>query len=545
MTQAPLPALDETGARFWRSGAAGELRIGWCVTCAEWRHPSQQICSACLNEITEYRATSGKGEVLACTVNHQPWVEGIDPPYVIAVIGLAECPSVRLTTNLVNTAIENAKVGMTVRAVFAQHGDVWLPQFEPDPIGRTTAPLAIAPPASVIRPRHATDKFEDQVAITGIGSSPIGRRLPKTALALTIDACLAAIRDAGLARKDIDGICAYPGSPGLPGMSHGGVRAVEQVLQLHPTWHCGAHEVPGQIGTVIDAMMAVASGLCRHVLCFTSFSQSNRPSLRGQASGEPVRGEPAWSLPYGCASPANWLALYASQYCARYGVDPDFLGAIAVSTRAHAARNPAALYQEPLTLDAYRAARLVSSPFRLFDCDVPCDGAMAVIVSARDVAADLRHPAIRVEAVGTQIGEPQSWDQGTLTHQPHVFSAAAHLWSRTDLRPDDIDVALLYDGFTFNAVSWIEALGFCAPGEARDWLGDGQVIAPGGALPLNPHGGHLSAGRTNGYGHLLEAVMQLRGQAASRQIDDAKLAVVTTGGAIPAGCLLLRRDQRR
>jgi acetyl-CoA acetyltransferase len=125
--------------------------------------------------------------------------------------------------------------------------------------------------------------------------------------------------------------------------------------------------VPGQIGTVIDAMMAVASGLCRHFLCFTTFSESNRPSLRGQGGAEAVRGEPAWALPYGCASLVNWLALYATQYCSKYGVDPDFLGAIAVSTRAHAARNPAALYQEPLTLEAYCAARMVSSPFRLFD----------------------------------------------------------------------------------------------------------------------------------------------------------------------------------
>lgn len=542
MVQPPLPALDETGACFWRGGEVGELLIGWCVPCRGWQHPSQQFCPACLNEITEFRATSGRGEVLACTVNHQPWVQGIDLPYVIAIIGLAEDPKVRLTTNIVNTAPENVKIGMAVRAVFSHQGDVWIPQFEPDPIARTPAPLKIAPPDPVIRPRHAVDKFEDKVAITGVGSSQIGRRLQRTSLALTMDACLAAITDAGLERRDIDGICAYPGSLGLPGMSQGGVRAIEQVLRLHPSWHCGAHEVPGQIGTVIDAMMAVASGLCRHVLCFTSFSESNRPSLRGQDNAGAVRGEPAWALAYGCASPANWLALYTSQYCAKYGVDPDFLGAIAVSTRAHAARNPAAIYQERLTMDAYRAARMVSSPFRLFDCDVPCDGAMAVIISASDAAKDLPHPPIRVESIGTQIGELQSWDQGTLTHQPQVFSAAAHLWSRTDQHPRDVDIALLYDGFTFNAVSWIEALGFCAPGEARDWLGDGRRIGLGGDLPLNTHGGHLSAGRTNGYGHLLEAVSQLRGQAAGRQVEGAKAALVTTGGAIPAGCLLLRRD---
>nr|MDT0665438.1 thiolase family protein [Micromonospora sp. DSM 115978] len=189
-------------------------------------------------------------------------------------------------------------------------------------------------------------------------------------------------------------------------------------------------------------------------------------------------------------SAANWIGVNASHYFWRYGGDrASTLAPIALTARANAARNPNAIYAAPLTLDDYLAARMISSPFGLYDCDVPCDGAIAVVVSAIETAADRPKPAVLVEAVGTQITERVSWDQDTLTHEPQVLGPAAHLWSRTTLRPADVDVAELYDGFTFNAVSWLEALGFCGLGEAADFLDGGKTIALGGSLPLNTHGG--------------------------------------------------------
>src|SRR5690606_27867787 len=124
----------------------------------------------------------------------------------------------------------------------------------------------------------------------------------------------------------------------------------------------------------------------------------------------------------------------------------------------------------------------------LYDCDVPVDGAVAVIVSAVDVATDLAKPPVLVEAIGSQILERLSSDQGTLTHMPQALGPAAHLWTRTDLTTDDVDVACLYDGFTFNTISWLEGLGFCGFGEATDFLDEGRTISLGGSLPLNPHG---------------------------------------------------------
>ena len=131
-----------------------------------------------------------------------------------------------------------------------------------------------------------------------------------------------------------------------------------------------------------------------------------------------------------------------------------------------------------------------------------------------------------------------SWDQGTLDHEPLVAGPAAHLWTRTDLTPTDIHMAQLYDGFTFNCLSWIEALGFCEKGEAKDFLAGGKNIARDGILPLNTHGGQLSSGRLHGYGFIHEAVTQLRGQAGERQIANAETAVATTGGGAPGGAFL-------
>jgi acetyl-CoA acetyltransferase len=195
-----------------------------------------------------------------------------------------------------------------------------------------------------------------------------------------------------------------------------------------------------------------------------------------------------------------------------------------------------------MTMDDYLSARPITSPLGLYDCDVPCDGSIAVVVSDESVAADLPKRAVRVEAVGTQIIERVSWDQGTLTHEPQVLGQAAHLWTRTSLRQEDIDVALVYDGFTFNAISWLEALGFCGLGEAQEWLDHGRRIALDGELPVNPHGGQLSEGRTHGFGFIYEAVAQLRREAGDRQVAGARNAVVTTGGGTPSGVLLLRRD---
>ena len=174
-----------------------------------------------------------------------------------------------------------------------------------------------------------------------------------------------------------------------------------------------------------------------------------------------------WRLPYGASSAANWIGMLASAHFDRYGTTRETLGWIALNARKNAALTPWAIYKDPLTMDDYMDARMITTPFGLYDCDVPCDGSVAIIVSRKDLAADMKQKPVLVDAVGTQITERVSWDQGMLDHEPQVTGPAAHLWTRTDLKPADVDLAELYDGFSFNCLSWIEALGFCGWGRPR------------------------------------------------------------------------------
>jgi acetyl-CoA acetyltransferase/uncharacterized OB-fold protein len=542
----PLPQLTPANEWFWTSGGDGRLRIQACTDCKVLVHPPVPICPSCRSRSWEPTEVSGRGTVVAFTVNQHQWLPGFEPPYVIANVALIEDPTVRLTTNIVGCDPGDVRIGQVVTVRFEQHEDVWLPLFEPtgelDPVDRVGEPLRPAP-----RPPLTSDRFEHRSVLSGVGRSAMGRRLMVDPLSLTIDACLAAVADAGLTLDDIDGLSTYPGAIGM-GMSEGGVTAVEEALRLQPTWINGGGDLPGPGGAVIAAMLAVSSGLCRHVLCFRTVWESTFAALglgsagAGGGGGRVTGAMQEWRAPFGAMSAANWIGMNANQYLHRYGAPREMLGWIALNGRANAARNPAAIYRDPMTMDDYLSARPITSPFGLYDCDVPCDASIAVVVSDASVAADLPKPAIRVEAVGTQILERISWDQGTITHEPQVLGQAAHLWTRTDLKAADIDLALVYDGFTFNAISWIEALGFCPIGEAKDWLDGGRRIALDGDLPINPHGGQLSEGRTHGFGFLYEAVTQLRHEAGARQVPGASTAVVTSGGGTPSGVLLLRND---
>jgi acetyl-CoA acetyltransferase/uncharacterized OB-fold protein len=537
----PLPELAPETAWFWTSGADGRLRIQRCTACRTLVHPPVPICPHCRHRASEPAELSGRATVVGFTVNAHRWLPGFDPPYVVAVVALAEDPRVRLTTNIVGCDPDDVVIGQPVSVRFEHHDDVWIPVFEP--VDETPGPDPVeGPTRRPVRPPASSDRFEHRSVLSGIGRSALGRRLMRDPLSLTVDAALAAVADAGLSLYDIDGLSTYPGAAGM-GMSEGGVTAVEEALRLHPTWINGGGDLPGPGGSVIAAMLAVAGGLCRHVLCFRTVWESTFAALgrRGGAGARPS-GWTQWRAPYGAMSAANWIAMNANQYMHRYGATRELLGYIALNGRANAARNPAAIYRAPMTMDDYMTARPITSPFGLFDCDVPCDAAIAVIVSEASAAADLPNPAVRVEAVGTQITERISWDQDTITHEPQVLGQSAHLWSRTTLGPDDVDLALVYDGFTFNAVSWLEALGFCGLGEAAEWIDGGRRIALDGGLPVNPHGGQLSEGRTHGYGFLYEAVTQLRHDAGERQVQGVRTAVVTSGGGTPSGVLLLRRD---
>ena len=547
-----LPLVLPWNEFYWTSGADGRLRIQECSSCSGLIHPPKPVCPSCGNAEPAVREVSGRGTLFGLTVNHHYPYPGLTNPYVVAQVALEEDPRVKLTTRIVEAEPDSLQLGMAMEVVFEQVEDVWLPLFRPA-AEQPAQPSPLAedefPPErirSMVRPRLGSRKFEDDCVLSGIGASRIARRQMVDPLSLTVDACRQAVEDAGLTMDDIDGLSTYPGGGMESGFSEGGVTALEAALRIRPSWYNGGGETFGPGGSVIAAMTAVSAGLARHVLCFRTLWQSSQETLMRQGylrpGGGRMSGDMGWGMPFGATSAAHLLAQTAGRYMHRYGATRETLGWIALNQRANAALNPAAVYRDPMTMDDYLGARLTTTPFGLYDNDVPVDGAIAVIVSAADAVGELAKPPVRVEAVGTQIIERMEWDQSTSTHEPQVFGPAAHLWTRTDLRPDDVDVALLYDGFTFNCLSWLEGLGFCGIGEAKDFLDGGTNIARDGVIPLNTHGGQLSHGRTHGMGLVHEAVTQLRREGGERQVDGARVAVVSSGGLTPSGVLLLRTD---
>ncbi|MEV3905983.1 OB-fold domain-containing protein [Mycobacterium sp. NPDC050551] len=544
----PVPQLTAQNEFFWTSGADGVLRLQQCQDCESYIHPPQPICRYCRSRKLEPSAVSGKGTIAGFTVNHRFGFPDLPPPYVVAEVAILEDPRVRLTTNIVDADPEAVAIGQPVDVTFQQVADVWLPVFRPaaDAGQQPVLPTDEIAPTDFgkhVRPMLRSDKFEEHSAITGVGASRLGRRLMVPPLSLTIDACEAAVADAGLTFDDIDGLSTYPGLD-IAGMGEGGVNALEGALGLRPTWINGGMDTFGPGGSVIAAMMAVATGMARHVLCFRTLWEATFGQLMKEGRMSPPGGArtASWQMPFGATSAAHTLAQNAHRHFDRFGTTRETLGWIALNQRANAGLNPTAIYRDPMTMDDYLSARMITTPFGLYDCDVPCDGAVAVVVSAVDAARDLAKPPVYVEAVGTQIVERTDWDQTTLTHEPQVLGQSAHLWTRTSLRPSDVDVAELYDGFSFNCLSWLEALGFCGIGEAKDFLDGGHNIARDGVIPLNTHGGQLSHGRTHGMGLLHEAVTQLRGEAGERQVSGARVAVTSSGGLTPSGVLLLRTE---
>lgn len=378
------------------------------------------------------------------------------------------------------------------------------------------------------------DAFERRSVISGIGISRVGRHTELSGIELTVSAARAAITDAGLVVADIDGLATVGDTPRA---------AVQDALGLQLGWGVSSDSAEdgnasgAQLGAVVNAAMAVASGLVRHVLVYRTVKMK-----RGElvASG-PVSGAREWMLPFHLYSAANMAAMIARRHMHDYGTTREQLGWIALTARQHAALNEQAVYREPMSMDDYLAARWISEPLGLYDCDLPVDGSVALVVSAVDHQTDCPHPPVRIAAVGTALRGRPSWDQGEDYPHNAAWDAAAQMWSRTDLKADDVDVAELYDGFTILTLDWLEALGFCGVGESGPFVDGGGKIRLGGELPLNTYGGQLSAGRLHGYWLLHEACLQIRGQAGSRQVDGADVAVAAAGGGPLGGCLLLTR----
>jgi acetyl-CoA acetyltransferase len=392
--------------------------------------------------------------------------------------------------------------------------------------------------------------FEKDTIVSGLGISSIGRKTGIPGLELTMEAVRAAMADAGLAPDNIDGIATFGDT--LPSDV---VDALgNQAADVGVGFGTG-----GVLTPFMSALVAVAEKRARHVLVYRTVQMLGGAMTGSTASPllAPLASPPIEPRPPGARrklkpfedidallaahsySAANWVAMHCRRHMEVYGTTKEQLGWLAINSRRNAGLNPRAAFREPLTMDDYLSARPISTPFGLLDCDIPIDGAIALVVSHADYATDCPNPAVKVEAIGGAYGSG-GWFHRDDFPKMASSEAAAEMWARTDLTPSDVDVAEIYDGFTFLTFAWLEALGFCDDGDAGPFVEAATRIALDGELPLNTYGGQLSAGRMHGYWLLHEACLQLRGQAGDRQLAKRpEVAVAAAGGGPIAGCMVL------
>lgn len=379
--------------------------------------------------------------------------------------------------------------------------------------------------------------------ITGTGQSQVGMKLTRHPLLLTLDAVREALAEANLGIDQIDGVSTYPGrTPALLGFSPVGADELIDALGIKATWYAGGAEISSQLGAVVAAAAAVRAGQARHVICFRTVYEAAamaRPEEYPVPRRDRVDGYSQWTAPFNALSAATWTAQYAMRHVKRYGMTREQLAQIAITGRANAALNPRALVQEPLSMEDYLSARMISEPLCLYDCDRYTDASTVLIVSAGDALDEVSCTPIRIAAMAGSV-DRLSWDQADWMA---CYATGRDLWKQSDYTPADVDTAQLYDGFSFQAVAWLEALGFCDVGEGGRFIEGGTRIALDGELPLNTFGGQIGAGRLHGFGFAHESVVQLRGKGDKRQIGgDPRVAVCASGGGPLATALLLARD---
>jgi acetyl-CoA acetyltransferase len=382
--------------------------------------------------------------------------------------------------------------------------------------------------------------LRDKYAIAGIGHTKYSASSGTTVLALALEACRSAVADCGIAVDEIDGVVSYHFGDSVPSM------AVATGLGLPAARYAVEFSSGGNAANLIvqTAAAAIEAGLARNVICFRAMN--GRSGLRlGGGRDLNSRGITQYTAPFGWITYPQAMAMWCRRHMIEYGTTSEQLGAVAVSCRRNAALNPRAMMREPITLADHQASRMIVEPFRLLDICLESDGACAVLVTSAARARDLRRKPVYILGAAYGGGPNQGDDLFDAIRWPdhaHNYAKyiAADLWGSAGVGPRDIDVAEIYDCFTYSVIMQLEGLGFCKEGEGGAFVQAGGIDRDG-EIPVNTHGGLLSEAYIHGLNHVVEAVEQLRGDAGPRQVAGAELAL-TTAGAMTCGSALVLRN---
>ena len=381
------------------------------------------------------------------------------------------------------------------------------------------------------------------IAIVGVGETDYTWKDTRSPGAMAVDAVRRALDDAGLTGADVDGIVtesytlATKAPPDLVA-AHIGVTDRTFTAQMGIAGS-------GTVGVPALARLAIESGEASVVVSYYAINLSARGAGGAYAIHAGDRAKAAFEMPMGYYGQAVYFAAAAARYRHCYGLEPEQLGAVALAARAHAQQTPNALRREPLTMDGYLASPMVADPLRKLDCCLVNDGGVAFVMTSLERARDLRRPPVVVAGVG--FGSKPLPQSGYFSQSADLLATAATLsgpraYRQAGVGPGDVDVAEIYDCFTISMLLQLEDLGFAAKGAGAAFVARGAT-GPGGALPVNTHGGLLSQSYVVGANHVVEAVRQLRRERGAAQVPGAEVAVVAGLGAPEHATLVLTADR--
>ncbi len=362
-----------------------------------------------------------------------------------------------------------------------------------------------------------------KAAIVGAAESDLGEVGPGlTPLDLVGQAADRALADAGLNLGDVDGLFSASAYYSMATVSAG------EYLGIRPRYS-DATNMGGSsfVSHLLHAATAIDAGLCEVALVIYASTQRSGGGFRGLS--DPPN---PYETPYGPRYPVSMYALAASRHMHEYGTTREQLAEVAVTAREWAKLTPKAFKRDHLTVEDVLASRMISSPLSLLDCCLVTDGGGALVVTSAERAMDLRKAPVYL------LGAGEAHWHRNISQMPDLTVTAAaesgpRAYEMAGVRPEDVDVTMLYDAFTINTILFLEDLGFCQKGEGGTFL-EGGRIAPGGELPVNTNGGGLSYNHPGMYGLLLliEGVRQLRGECGERQVRGARVALAHGNGGV-------------
>ncbi|WP_371185608.1 lipid-transfer protein [Thalassotalea maritima] len=391
-----------------------------------------------------------------------------------------------------------------------------------------------------------TDQIAGKTAIVGIGQTEFSKNSGRTELRLALEATLAALEDAGIDPKDVDGFASYSVDK-VPEYEIARLLGCKQVNFFSQAPHGGG----AACAPLLHAAMAIISGAANTVVVYRAMNE--RSWYRFGSGNYGFNDTPivqnvnyGWYMPHGFHTPAAWIGMFAQRYMHEYGATTEDFGRISVAARDFAATNPNAFfYQQPITLEEHQKSRWICEPLRLLDCCQESDGAVAMVITRADVAKHLKQKPVYIRGAAQGIAPGQqemtSFYRDNITGLPEMGVVAKTLYKQSKLAPNDIQTAVLYDHFTPFVLPQLEEFGFCQPGEAKDFVRSGQHTRDG-ILPVNTHGGQIGEAYIHGMNGIAEGARQVRG-SATNQVENVENVLVTAGTGVPTSGLILSTNE--